>query len=260
MCRVTGLVRRRILPLPRGRLSSASTAKEELQGVSSKWSWPTNSLSMKFPAAPESSSAVVWIVWLWAVILTGRVMLETELNARVLSLTGRWSDDGRTGQVFLIWPAWPQYRQSWFCMRRSLSWGVRGVNPSCIGSVAYWDLGGERGCGRGLDRAVRRERIRLSRWIVSSMNWQILNWQILNWLSHRSPRSWWPSPKLCRWVVSTRRQCGQIRRGKVLVAGWRRASTVKGSPCILWDHRQTSQGRRVVGWSGELAWLEQAAN
>ncbi len=168
MRRVTDSVRRRIPPLPRGRPSSASTAKEELQGVSAKWSWPTNSLSMKFPEAPESSSAVVWTVWVWVMISTGRVMLETELDARVLSLTERWSDDGRTGQLFLMWPAWPQYKQSWFCMRRSLSWGVRGVNPSCIGSVVYWNLGGERG---GIGRAVRRERIRLSRWIVSSMNW-----------------------------------------------------------------------------------------
>ncbi len=141
MRRVTDSVRRRILPLPRGRPSSASTAKEELQGVSAQWSWPTNSLSMKFPEAPESSSAVVWTVWVWVMISTGKVMLETELDARVLSLTDRWSDDGRTGQLFLIWPAWPQYKQSWFCMRCSLSWGVRGVNPSCIGSVVYWNLG-----------------------------------------------------------------------------------------------------------------------
>ncbi len=153
-----------ILPVPRGRPSTASTARGERQrirGMSCSWAKLSD---MKFPAAPESIMAGICTAPDGVSSVTGTVMQWSLLRAHKVTLTlvtGLLL--GREGQAFLKWPGYPQYRQRWWVMRRFLSSGERWWVSTCMGS---WVSGDALSAVRVVDRRALR---RLSIWIESSM-------------------------------------------------------------------------------------------
>lgn len=65
------MVELRTCLVPRGCPSSAPTAKRDLQGIRGMLNCHTKFSSIKFPAAPESNRALVTIVLVKKIILTG---------------------------------------------------------------------------------------------------------------------------------------------------------------------------------------------
>ncbi len=152
-------------PEPRGRPSSAATAKWESQGTRRILLFLVND-TIKFPAAPESINGTISITF----PLISRVTAISKLVADLeITLTAAGLRDGRVGQDARRCPGNPQYKHNLCQMRLSLSPPRWCVKPICMGSTS--ELAAEGTPLNAGRRLGRRKRRRLSILMDSSMNY-----------------------------------------------------------------------------------------
>ncbi len=150
-------------PEPRGRPSSAATAKWESQGTRTILLFLVND-TIKFPAAPESINGPITFPLISRVTAISKLVADLEIT-----LTAAGLRDGRVGQDARRCPGNPQYKHNLCQMRLSLSLLLADAS-----SQFAWvprELAAEGTPLNAGRRLGRRKRRRLSILMDSSMNY-----------------------------------------------------------------------------------------